>query len=864
MPLPFSSWFKNKDKKESEASDATPGRPVPPAPAASPGSQTPSPPEPRSAKTVTPHNLKPVDLRTGQAPKMPSPSVAGGAKARGKIAFPSAESQVQESSESSAAGVEEAPTGEVKLAFSDFADKIPSSFLNQGAASDSREVTFDVADLYADIKKGRAAVPLSLVAEKAPDLFAKSVDESEDVEVHLPLPKLVSQMDSLFRTRDDQEQQEPVAEFETPFSKAAEEDNAKFGTTAPAAAAPKSPAPPEANKPPKPPAPTPAAEAPKQDAGAGKSAPNLPPLPKTTIRVQGEGGQPAPASPGGGSPILPGKRPPATVRASVAGGKIKLSGPHSQPSIRVAQPQQEAQGSAGQKAEEKGAAAKPPLPKPASGTPPKAPIKLPGTGQPSAGGPKPSQSPSTFAKEKKTTARIHVPPISLKGSGQPPKPTAPPSKAPAPASPQPTTPPPIPDSAPTEASQPEQATPTPASASSQTPPPTSQANTGGKPQDLELGLRPILMALPEETISGDLSNIGDEETVHIPFSLIEPQLAQGRVAIALEEFIQALPDNRKRMFEGADPSAEVPIPLPEIFRSLPMEALELRDDQEVERVQHEFATPFSQKASEDAERFKQEAQAKETSEPETGESNAVESGDEPISAEQKSATPETSGEPAQAPTEPKSPESPESPESKEAETKAGDYAAVGEKIPFGPPRTDKAAGSHGPMVVPPPRLKEASIEEPESTLPEPVSRSAAPKASQEPFDPTQLQALLMTDENLDAKVVVRLISSLPGLKACNLMFGDGLHLAGNFPAPEEMEGFCAMAPLTFSKLNHFSTELTLGEASSFTIFAEKDPVSIFMAKNICMAVQHAGRSFLPGVREKLTSVVHELSKMYGN
>ena len=40
------------------------------------------------------------------------------------------------------------------------------------------------------------------------------------------------------------------------------------------------------------------------------------------------------------------------------------------------------------------------------------------------------------------------------------------------------------------------------------------------------------------------------------------------------------------------------------------------------------------------------------------------------------------------------------------------------------------------------------------------------------------------------------------------------------------------------------------------------PCSFLMHDDICLAVRHANRGFMPGVREKLEIVVRELARMY--
>ena len=118
-----------------------------------------------------------------------------------------------------------APTAnrEIVLTVADFVSRIPTNFLNEQALPGTHEVRFDAADLYSDMSKGRATVPLSIIAEVLPSLFKRRLSPEEDIEIQLPLPKIVAQMSDLF-TRPDQEAPEVFEQLETPFLKAALRD----------------------------------------------------------------------------------------------------------------------------------------------------------------------------------------------------------------------------------------------------------------------------------------------------------------------------------------------------------------------------------------------------------------------------------------------------------------------------------------------------------------------------------------------------------------------------------------------------------------------------------------------------------------
>ena len=90
---------------------------------------------------------------------------------------------------------------------------------------------------------------------------------------------------------------------------------------------------------------------------------------------------------------------------------------------------------------------------------------------------------------------------------------------------------------------------------------------------------------------------------------------------------------------------------------------------------------------------------------------------------------------------------------------------------------------------------------------------------------SELQLLFMTEEELDAKTVVRFVTQMPGLDGCAVMFGDGLRLAGNFPDESLIEGFSAMAPPFFKRAKNFALESGMGTLQAFTFHTDQGPCS---------------------------------------
>jgi predicted regulator of Ras-like GTPase activity (Roadblock/LC7/MglB family) len=258
--------------------------------------------------------------------------------------------------------------------------------------------------------------------------------------------------------------------------------------------------------------------------------------------------------------------------------------------------------------------------------------------------------------------------------------------------------------------------------------------------------------------------------IELPFSLIEPQLASGRISLTPADFMSALPAEYRGLFKVGEAAGDIPLPLHDVLKNLPATSLRMRDDQVEQDAGANFATPFSAKAEEDAKRF----------------------------------------------------------------NVAGPAVAKPTVTPVAEPLPEM------PAVAAPARM---------------------------PFDlhpRTPLQVALGTDEKLDAKGVVAQVNNLPGIKACALLFGDGLSLAGSLPAEYETDGLCAMAPSLMQRIENHVVETKLGALRGMTLACAKGAITFFMHENLCLAALHLSDELGAEVREKLARVVHELSRKYSH
>jgi predicted regulator of Ras-like GTPase activity (Roadblock/LC7/MglB family) len=300
---------------------------------------------------------------------------------------------------------------------------------------------------------------------------------------------------------------------------------------------------------------------------------------------------------------------------------------------------------------------------------------------------------------------------------------------------------------------------------------------------ISLPLLPILKSLPPMQLTGDPGCVPSDVRLELPFALVEPQLASGRVTVTAKVFEVSMPVSFRGLFQAGSGAVDILLPLQEVLKNLPATSLRMRDDQEEQEAGQNFTTPFSAKADEDAKRFKV-----------------------PATPVPKPVVPEPVSEVAEPP-----------------------KAEVAEK------KTEQAGGDG----------------------------TAQEEASDRPLR-TPLQVALNTDDKLDAKGVVALINKIPGVKSGAFLFGDGLSLAGTLPPELETEGICAMAPSLMQRLENHLVDTKLGLLRGMTLSCTKGAITFYMHENLCLAALHADLD-LPGeTREKLSRIVHEMSRKYSH
>jgi hypothetical protein len=141
--------------------------------------------------------------------------------------------------------------------------------------------------------------------------------------------------------------------------------------------------------------------------------------------------------------------------------------------------------------------------------------------------------------------------------------------------------------------------------------------------------------------------------------------------------------------------------------------------------------------------------------------------------------------------------------------------------------------------------------------PGPQSKSAA--AEPEIPDQHALQALFMTDENLSTGRVVELCGGLPGIQSCVLTSENQVVASHNIPDGLDIVSLSSNAAAMLRAMHDASSGMGIGEIPAVTLHTARGPLSIFQKEHLAMLVFHGERGFVPGVREKMTAALAELT-----
>ena len=127
-------------------------------------------------------------------------------------------------------------------------------------------------------------------------------------------------------------------------------------------------------------------------------------------------------------------------------------------------------------------------------------------------------------------------------------------------------------------------------------------------------------------------------------------------------------------------------------------------------------------------------------------------------------------------------------------------------------------------------------------------------------DQHALQALFMTDENLNTSRVVELCGGLPGIQSCVLTSENQVMASHNIPEGLDIVSLSSNAAAMLRAMHDASAGMGIGEIPAVTLHTARGPLSIFQKEHLAMLVFHGDRGFVPGVREKMTATLTELTR----
>ena len=279
--------------------------------------------------------------------------------------------------------------------------------------------------------------------------------------------------------------------------------------------------------------------------------------------------------------------------------------------------------------------------------------------------------------------------------------------------------------------------------------------------------------------------------------------------------------------EGPD----VILPLQEVLKNLPKAALRMRRDQETQELGSNIATPFSAKAEEDAKRF---------------------SGGIPTEASSPPATTMAAVNKAEVAKESAPVAKEQTPVTKQAVAVAHEQTPVVKEA--APAAKERAKVAKEPASVAKEKVQVAK-EQTEATK---------KAAGLEQSTSVSSQPAIEKEQKVDDKELVARVSNLPGIKACSLIFNDGLSLAGSLPIEYAADGLCAMAPSLMRRIETHLVETRLGPLRNMTVSCTKGAVTFFTDENLCLAALHESSDLTLEVQEELAKAVHELSQKYSH
>jgi predicted regulator of Ras-like GTPase activity (Roadblock/LC7/MglB family) len=117
---------------------------------------------------------------------------------------------------------------------------------------------------------------------------------------------------------------------------------------------------------------------------------------------------------------------------------------------------------------------------------------------------------------------------------------------------------------------------------------------------------------------------------------------------------------------------------------------------------------------------------------------------------------------------------------------------------------------------------------------------------------SRLRQIFMTDQPFTIERLVALAGDLPGLRGCSITRGSEIVISPRAPSSPDLR---ALGSRAGDLLAGISSASGLGALPEVTLHAQSGPISIFQRGQLVLVVAHAEKVFLPGVREKLETLL---------
>lgn len=203
---------------------------------------------------------------------------------------------------------------------------------------------------------------------------------------------------------------------------------------------------------------------------------------------------------------------------------------------------------------------------------------------------------------------------------------------------------------------------------------------------------------------------------------------------------------------------------------------------------------------------------------------------------------------------------------------SGDDASSTAATPESPQPLTRAAATHSSQQFPAADDRVVALDPEEQIIsfaqavaefrPEGISWEEEPEAeSRGDFDDAGIRVIFDSEEPLDTyERVAAKLASLTGVTHCIVIRNDGSLLAGQWPEVLDVESFAVTVPNLVSRVMDFSGEMDLGQTHSLVLFTDHGTISFYSGDGIYLAVLQQSGGLLPGVRDKLERTAAALSQ----